>query len=49
MYKNINSFVVKITGKCENIFEDKRLITVNNYYIALKDSKNIKLTNNIIN
>jgi uncharacterized phage protein (TIGR01671 family) len=48
-YKNINSFVIKITGKCENIFEDKRLITANNYYIALKDSKNIKLTNNIIN
>jgi hypothetical protein len=41
-------FVVKIINKGEYLFEDKPLITDNNYYIALKYNKHIKLPNNTI-
>ncbi len=48
MDRKTECFVIKITGKGEYLFEDKPLITDNNYYIALKYNKHIKLSNNTI-
>ena len=47
--RKIECFVVKIFNKSEFLFEDKPLITDNNYYIALKYNKHVKLPDNTIN